>query len=87
MVPGCRLGEENRHRIPRLDRPSQRTPGGKAIATLSRRGASIEAILSELTPGQEVGLTAIIDVLFERDTIPGSMAAHRPRRPRLPDLR
>jgi hypothetical protein len=55
------------------------TPGGDAVAILSRRGVAIEAITSGAAAGQDGGIMAIVDALFERDAF---AALTTPRRSR-----
>ncbi len=54
-----------------IDDDHNGTPGGDAVATLSRRGASIEAIASGTTGGRDAGIMAIVDALFEQDALAG----------------
>jgi hypothetical protein len=59
------------------------TPGGDAVAILSRRGASIEAITPGTPSGQNAGIMAIVDALFEQDALAELTAATRPGRGRV----
>jgi hypothetical protein len=54
-------------------------PGSNAVAILSRRGASVEAIGAGNSGGQAAGIMAIVDALFEQDAFTGLTAAHRAR--------
>jgi hypothetical protein len=54
-----------------IDGDHNGTPGGNAVAILSRGGASIQAIASGTTGGQSVGIMAIVDALFEQDALAG----------------
>ena len=64
-----------------IDDDHNGTPGGNAVAILSRRGASIEAIASGTADGQNVGIMAIVDALFEQDALAGLTRKLRARRP------
>jgi hypothetical protein len=59
-----------------IDGDHNGTPGGNAVAILSRGGASIEAIASGTTSGRDVGIMAIVDALFEQDALTGLTTAH-----------
>ena len=63
-----------------IDGDHNGTPGGNAVAILSRGGASIEAIASGTTSGRDVGIMAIVDALFEQNALAGLTTAHRARR-------
>jgi hypothetical protein len=63
-----------------IDGDHDGTPGGDAVAVLSRRGASIEAITPGTPSGQNTGIMAIVDALFEQDALAGLMTARRARR-------
>ena len=63
-----------------IDGDHNRTAGGDAVAILSRGGASIQAIALGTTGGQDAGIMAIVDALFERDAFAGLVPAHRTRR-------
>jgi hypothetical protein len=54
-----------------IDGDRNGTPGGDAVAILSRRGASIEAITPGTPSGQSAGIMAIVDALFEQDAFAG----------------
>jgi hypothetical protein len=41
------------------------------VAVLTRRGASVEAIASGGTGGQNARIMAIVDALFEQDALSG----------------
>jgi hypothetical protein len=56
------------------------TAGSNAVAILSRRGASVEAIAAGTTGGQNLGIMAIVDALFEQDALAGLTPGRRTRR-------
>jgi hypothetical protein len=55
-------------------------PRGNAVAILSRGGASIQAIALGTTGGQNAGIVAIVNALFERDALAGLTTTRRARR-------
>jgi hypothetical protein len=69
-----------------LDGADTGTPGSDAVAILSRGGASVEAVATGATGGQNVGITAVVDALFERDAFAGLATVHRRRPQRRPAL-
>jgi probable HAF family extracellular repeat protein len=62
-----------------IDGDHNGTPGGNAVAILSRRGASVQVIASGATAGQNAENMAIVDALFERDAFAGLTAGRRVR--------
>jgi hypothetical protein len=68
-----------------IDGDRNGTPGGNAVAILSRRGASVEVIATGTPSVQNAGIMAIVDALFEQDALAGSMTmSHRTRHERRP---
>jgi hypothetical protein len=65
-----------------IDGDHNGTPGGNAVAILSRGGASIEAITPGTPSGPNVGIMVIVDALFEQDAFAELTAAIRPGRGR-----
>ena len=56
------------------------TAGGNAVGSLSRRGASVQAVTAGAAGGPAGGIMAIVDALFERDAFAGLTTAGRARR-------
>jgi hypothetical protein len=65
-----------------IDGAHNGTPDSNAVAILSRGGASVEAIASGNPGGQDAGIMAIVDALFEQDAFARLAIAQRPRRRR-----
>jgi hypothetical protein len=63
-----------------LDGADTGTACSNAVAILSRRGASVDAVAAGTTAGQNVGIMAVVDALFEQDAFAGLTTAHRARR-------
>jgi hypothetical protein len=66
-----------------IDGADTGAPGSNAVAMLSRGGASVEAVAAEASSGQNVGIMAVVDALFEQDAFARLTASHRTRRGRL----
>jgi hypothetical protein len=65
-----------------IDGDDNGSAGSNAIVILSRRGVDIDAVVSGTSGGQNVGIMAIVDALFDQDALAGVMTAHPSRRER-----
>jgi hypothetical protein len=60
------------------------TPGGNAVAVLSRGGVTVDATTPGTTGSRSVGIPAIVDALFDRDELVGVDRASGPTGPLKP---
>jgi hypothetical protein len=65
-----------------IDGAHNGTPGSNAVAILSRDGASVEAVASGTSGGQNIGMMAVVDALLDQGAFDGLMPGRRNRRER-----
>jgi hypothetical protein len=63
-----------------IDGDHNGTPGGNAVAVITKHGATIDAVSSGTAAVQTIAMSAIVDALFDRDEVVGLFSAHRDRR-------